>query len=69
MSLSLGLVLSEPGLADSDRGLLAVGYLQLVEDIRDVVGSRLGAQGQEPGDFGVRGTLRHEVQHLTLAAG
>ena len=69
MSFSLGLVLPEPGLAGAKCGLLAVGYLQLVEDIGDVVGNRLGAQGQQPGDFGVRGTLRHEVQHLTLAVG
>src|SRR5215207_7892583 len=65
----LGLVLPEPGLAGAERGLLAVGYLQLMEDIGDVVGNCLGAQGQEPDDFGVGGTLRHEVQHFTLAVG
>src|SRR5918993_3966611 len=67
MSLSRACLALEPGLAGAECGLLAVGYLQLMEDIGDVVGDRLGTQGQEPGDFGVRGTLRHEVQHLTLA--
>src|SRR5215212_4157573 len=69
MSLSRACLALEPGLAGAECGLLAVGYLQLVEDIGDVVGNRLGAQGQEPGDFSVRGTVRHEVQHLTLAVG
>src|SRR5215213_2061767 len=69
MSLSRACLSLEPGLACAECGLLAVGYLQLMEDIGDVVGNRLGAQGQEPGDFGVRGTLHHEVQHLTLAVG
>src|SRR5918992_1943920 len=69
MSLSRACLSLEPGLAGAECGLLAVGYLQLMEDIGDVVGNRLGAQGQESGDFGVRGTLRHEVQHFTLAVG
>src|SRR5215204_2327025 len=69
MSLSRACLSLEPGLSGAECGLLAVGYLQLVEDIGDVVGDRLGTQGQESGDFGVRSTLRHEVQHLTLAVG
>src|SRR5215208_3370550 len=69
MSLSRACLSLEPGLSGAKCGLLAVGYLQLVEDIGDVVGNSLGAQGQQPGDFGVRGALRHEVQHLTLAVG
>src|SRR5918994_7621512 len=69
MSLSRACLSLEPGLAGAECGLLAVGYLQLVEDIGDVVGDRLGTQGRESGDFGVRGTLRHEVQHFTLAVG
>src|SRR5215208_2741704 len=69
MSLSRTCLSLEPGLAGAECGLLAVGYLQLMEDIGDVVGNRLGAQGQEPGDFGVGGTLHHEMQHLTLAVG
>ena len=35
----------EAGLAGADRGLLAVGYLQLVEDVGDVVGDRLRLEG------------------------
>src|SRR5215213_1693359 len=69
MSLSRACLFLEPGLAGAECGLLAVGYLQLVEDIGDVVGNRLGTQGQESGDFGVGGTLHYEVQHLTLAVG
>jgi hypothetical protein len=33
MFLSRTCIALEPGLAGADRGLLAVGYLQLVEDI------------------------------------
>src|SRR5215207_2231418 len=69
MSLSRACLSLEPGLAGAECGLLAVGYLQLMEDIGNVVGNRLGTQGQEPGDFGVGGTLHHEMQHLTLALG
>src|SRR5215203_6885953 len=69
MSLSRACLSLEPGLAGAECGLLAVDYLQLLEDIGDVVGNRLWAQGQEPSDFGVGGTLHHEVQHLTLAVG
>src|SRR5215207_10097935 len=69
MSLSRACLSLEPGLAGAECGRLAVGYLQLVEDIGDVVRDRLGTQGQQPGDFGVRGTLRHKVQHFTLAVG
>ena len=44
----------EAGLAGADRGLLAVGYLQLVEDVGDVVGDRLETRGQQPGSSSPR---------------
>jgi hypothetical protein len=38
--------LPDPGLADANRNLFAIGDLQLMEDVGGVVGDRLRAQGE-----------------------
>ena len=42
-----------PGLADVDRGLFAIGDLQLMEDVGDVVGDHLRAQGEQTGKLSI----------------
>ena len=49
------LVGSKTGLAGTGEGLFAVGYLELVEDIGDIIGYRLRAQREQPGDLDVGG--------------
>ena len=45
----------DPGLVDANRSLFAIGDLQLMEDVGDVVGDRLRAQGEQTGNLSVGG--------------
>jgi hypothetical protein len=60
-------VLAQTGFAGPEDGLRSVDYLQLGEDVGNVVAHGLGADEEVPGDFGVGVTLGDEVEDLTLA--
>ena len=60
---------AQTGFAGPEDSLRPVGYLQLGEDVGDVVAYGLGADEELPGDFGVRVTLGDEVEDLALAGG
>src|SRR5215203_4958317 len=62
-------VLAKTGFSGPEDGLCPVGYLELGEDVGDVVAHGLGAHVQEFGNFGVVVALGYEVEHLALAGG
>src|SRR5215218_476008 len=62
-------VLAKTGFSGPEDGLRPVGYLELGEDVGDVVAHGLGAHVQEFGDPGVVVALGYEVEHLALAGG
>jgi hypothetical protein len=57
-------VLAKTGFSGPEDGLCPVGYLELGEDVRDVVAHGLGAHVQEFGNFGVVVALGYEVEYL-----
>src|SRR5215211_3443166 len=62
-------VLAKTGFSGPEDGLRPVGYLELGEDVRDVVAPGLGTHVQEFGNFGVVVALGYEVEYLPLAGG
>ena len=60
---------TQTGFSGPEDGLRSVGYLELGEDVRDVVAHGLGANEQESGDPGVVVALGYEVEYLPLAGG
>ena len=60
---------AQTGFSGLEDGLRPVGYLQLGEDVRDVVAYGFGAHEQEPGNFGVVVALGYEVEYFALAGG
>jgi len=61
--------LAQSGFPGPEDGLRPVGYLELGEDVGDVVAYGLGAHEQEFGDPGVVVALGYEIEHLALAGG
>lgn len=53
-------------LTDADNGLSAVGYLELGEDVRDIVANGLQAEVEPLGDLPVVAACGYEVQDLAL---
>src|SRR5882762_508442 len=62
-------LLQEAAVVDVQRGLRAVGELELAEDVRDVCLHGALADPQRRGDLLVRAAARHELQDLALARG
>src|SRR5215203_1492621 len=66
MNIALSILSSQSRFAGPDDGVGAVGYLQLGEDVGDVVAYGLGAQVEACGDLGVGVALGDEIEDLYL---
>ena len=63
------MLLTQPGLPSANDGLGAVGYLELGEDVRNVVANRLRVEVETGRDLGVAQALGDEVEDLALPRG
>lgn len=63
-SVSGVILLAEPGFAGADDGLCPVGDLELGEDVRDVVGYRLGIRAETSGERSLRQCKERGVRVL-----
>src|SRR5262249_39146327 len=61
--------LTQPRVPRADDRLRTISYLQLAEDVRDMIAHRFQAERELLGDLRVAAALRDQREHLRLALG